>query len=104
MTCNKKDKEEIMVEVAAEANEVKQHDNAWRIFLDACLLDDCRRIPYSIHKVYLLLGFMWNNSQFLFYLCINDCNKLLELKRKLEFREFMYSMTGMGGDMCASCS
>ena len=93
-----------MVEVAAKENEVKQHDDAWRIVLDACLLYDCRSITYSIHKVYLLLGFMWNNCQFLFFLCINDHNKLLELKRKLEFREFMYSMTGMGGNMCASCS
>ena len=66
MTCNKKDKEEIMVEVVAEANEVKKHDDAWRIVLDACLLDDCRSIPYSIHKVYLFLGFMCNNSQFFF--------------------------------------
>ena len=35
MTCNKKDKEEIMVEVAAQENEVKKHDDAWRIVLDA---------------------------------------------------------------------
>ena len=33
------------------------------------------------------------------FLCISDRNKLLELKRKLEFRELMYNMTGMGGDM-----
>ena len=88
-----------MVEVEVEANEVKQHDDAWRISLHAFLLDDCRSIPYSIHKVYLLLGFMWNNSQFLFLLCIGDRNKLSELKRKLEFEELMYIMTGMGCDM-----
>ena len=28
----------------------------------------------------------------------SNCNKL-ELKRKMEFRELMYNMTGMGGDM-----
>ena len=66
MTCNKKDKEEIMVEVEVEENEVKQHDDAWRIVLDACLLYDCRSITYSIHKVYLFLGFMCNNSQIFF--------------------------------------
>ena len=42
---------------------------------------------------------MWNNSQFLIFLCISDHNKLLELKRKLEFREMMYRMTSMGGDI-----
>ena len=34
-----------------------------------------------------------------FSLCISDCNKLLELKIKLEFRELMYNMIGMGADM-----
>ena len=41
MACNKKDKEEIIVEVTIEANEVKKLDYAWRIFLDACLLNYC---------------------------------------------------------------
>ena len=35
----------------------------------------------------------------LFFLCINNPNKLFELKKKLEFRELMYNMAGMGGDM-----
>ena len=35
-----------------------------------------------------LHGFMWNNSRFLFLLCINNHrNKLLELNRKLKFKE-----------------
>ena len=46
-----------------------------------------------------LHGFMWNNSQFLFFLCISDRNKFSELKRKLEFGELMYIMTCVGGDM-----
>ena len=35
------------------------------------------QIGLSLHE------FMWKNSRFLFFLCINDHNKLLELKRKL---------------------
>ena len=40
-------------------------------------------------------------EQFLIFifLYINDRNKLLELKKKLEFRELMYIMTGKVGDM-----
>ena len=45
-----------------------------------------------------LHGFMWNNSHFLFFLCVSDHNKLLELKTKLELGELMYIMTGMCGD------
>ena len=40
-----------------------------------------------------------NDSQFLFFLYINDHNILFDLKKKLEFGELLYIMTGKVGDM-----